>query len=342
MPTSNPNSRPQTLRQAKRAYQKSSAKPKLSASELAAIERRAVLQERADRIRDREARRKANIKRKEERKEREREALLKAGKEVPKVGGIKVGPSQLDLARFLPTVETLNDAKEPTEEDCKRAIIDTKKVEQEGKEETTNSITNVKPMAPPPRPPLRQISANSSSKPFPQIAKPKIIFCTADNFDDLFVSNTQIGRELSTKPPAVPAAEPSVSFNLDAPDYARSDTDDILAQISTQDLDFIDILTQAPHPKPPPALSIKEDTVSQQSSEASQILANICTQDLDLSDLSLPGSPTASRLSPNTSTSFDYSDGFTDKDFECLAVEMEFQPSNRSASDSPSFRDSGG
>lgn len=98
-----PGTRPQTLRQAKRAYRKSSAKPKLSASEIAMAERRAVLQERADRIKEREARRKANLRKKEERKEAERERLMKEGKTLaPQTRGFKVGPSQLDLARFLP------------------------------------------------------------------------------------------------------------------------------------------------------------------------------------------------------------------------------------------------
>ncbi|MDI1490090.1 MAG: hypothetical protein OHK93_001290 [Ramalina farinacea] len=94
MPHLAPGTRPQTLRQAKRAYAKSSAKrPKLSASEIAMAERRAVLQERADRIKEREARRKANMRKREERRELERERVMR---------GFKVGASQLDMGRFLP------------------------------------------------------------------------------------------------------------------------------------------------------------------------------------------------------------------------------------------------
>lgn len=99
-----PGTRPQTLRQAKRAYAKSSARPaKLSASEIAMAERRAVLQERADRIKEREARRKANLRKKEERREVEREKLMRGGKEL-EMRGFRVGGSQLDLGRFLPGV----------------------------------------------------------------------------------------------------------------------------------------------------------------------------------------------------------------------------------------------
>ena len=94
--------RPQTLKQARKAYRKSGATVRLSASELAVIERRAVLQERADRIREREARRKANIKKREERNEREREARQRMGiASPPKEGGIHNGPSQLSLGRFM-------------------------------------------------------------------------------------------------------------------------------------------------------------------------------------------------------------------------------------------------
>ncbi|KAL2041946.1 hypothetical protein N7G274_005134 [Stereocaulon virgatum] len=93
--------RPQTLKQAKKAYRKSSATVRLSESELAIIERRAVLQERADRIKEREARRKANVKRRDEKIQREREARQRMGIESPVKGGIHVGPSQLHLGEFM-------------------------------------------------------------------------------------------------------------------------------------------------------------------------------------------------------------------------------------------------
>ena len=65
------------------------------------IERRAVLQERADRIREREARRKANLKKKEERIEKEREVRQRMNLPSPTKGGFHVGPSQLHLGDFM-------------------------------------------------------------------------------------------------------------------------------------------------------------------------------------------------------------------------------------------------
>ena len=57
--------RSRTLRQAKRAHRKSGGAGRLSESEKVAIERRAVLQERLDNFKEEEARRKANIKKRE-------------------------------------------------------------------------------------------------------------------------------------------------------------------------------------------------------------------------------------------------------------------------------------
>ncbi|KAL6714128.1 hypothetical protein ACLMJK_008622 [Lecanora helva] len=101
MPPTPVSHRPQTLKQAKKAYRKSGATVRLSTSELAMIERRAVLQERADRIREREARRKANIRRREERNQKEREERQRMGIPSPVKGGIHNGPSQLSLGKFV-------------------------------------------------------------------------------------------------------------------------------------------------------------------------------------------------------------------------------------------------
>ncbi len=102
MPAALLTHRPQTLKQAKKAYRKSAGTVCLSESEKAIIERRVLLQERADRINEREARRKANLKRKEERVQREREARHRMGIATPPAKeGIHVGPSQLHLSGFL-------------------------------------------------------------------------------------------------------------------------------------------------------------------------------------------------------------------------------------------------
>lgn len=99
MPGSAVSSRPQTLRQARRAYQKAGATTRLSERQQRQLERSAELQERADRIKERENRRKANLKKKNERIEREREARARMGIASP----VKedVGPSQMRLGAFL-------------------------------------------------------------------------------------------------------------------------------------------------------------------------------------------------------------------------------------------------
>ena len=94
--------RPQTLKQAKRAFRKSGGEVRLSESEKAAIERRAELQERADRINAREAKRKANLKKREEKRQREKEARHRMGIPTPpSKNDIHVGPSQLHLSDFM-------------------------------------------------------------------------------------------------------------------------------------------------------------------------------------------------------------------------------------------------
>ena len=91
----NPN-RPQTLKQAKKAYRKAGPGPRFSEVELRRLARAAELQERADRIKDREKKKKANRKKREEKMEKEREARRKAG--LSEIREAYVGPSQLKLA----------------------------------------------------------------------------------------------------------------------------------------------------------------------------------------------------------------------------------------------------
>lgn len=90
--------RPQTLKQAKKAYQKNGGVKKLSEREIRQLERAAELQERAARINEREARRKLNLQKKEERLEKERQARAKAGLKEEPIGRLgKIGASQCRL-----------------------------------------------------------------------------------------------------------------------------------------------------------------------------------------------------------------------------------------------------
>ena len=92
------STRPQTSRQARRAYLKAGGTVRLSERELRQIERSAQLQERADRIKERENKRKANLKKKHEKIEKEREARQRMG--IPSPLKETVGSSQMRLDAF--------------------------------------------------------------------------------------------------------------------------------------------------------------------------------------------------------------------------------------------------
>ncbi|KAI4249702.1 MAG: hypothetical protein L6R40_000491 [Gallowayella cf. fulva] len=99
MPQRTVSYRPQTSKQAKRAYQKAGATPRISALEQRRIERAAELQERAARIRAHNFRAKENKRRKAEKDEKEREVRKRMGIEEPVKND--VGPSQLRLGAFV-------------------------------------------------------------------------------------------------------------------------------------------------------------------------------------------------------------------------------------------------
>ena len=135
---------------------------RLSESEKAVLERRAVLQERADRIKDREARRKANLKRKEERVQREREARHRMGIATPPTKeGIHVGPSQLHLSGFMYA------GTERKREDREEVEVDKKeKSEIHNEGELVVQEHHSSPTEPPPsRQPLQLLSANANTNP---------------------------------------------------------------------------------------------------------------------------------------------------------------------------------
>ncbi|MCJ1449674.1 hypothetical protein MMC28_000002 [Mycoblastus sanguinarius] len=240
--------RPQTIKQAKKAYRKSGATVRLSESELAQIKRRAELQERADRIRERESKRKANLKRKEDRTHREREARYRMGASSPRKDGIHVGPSQLPMGNFLAVGSKGKKEEKP---------LEVEEAEPFKLEDLKSLEAQVTAMGPPPtRNPLQPKSVNSAiqqklSMPASQLKSQSLL---DESLEDFFVSNTQIERELS--PSSVnpsPVSEsttrlptsPPPPFSNATDEIATSDNaTDMLAQISTQDLDFTGELTQ--------------------------------------------------------------------------------------------------
>lgn len=169
-----------------------------------------------------------------------------------------------------------------------------------------------------------------------------------DSWDDIFVSGTQIARELS--PPIrkpTPIARP-VSHTPSAPSLPpppmphktelqypnthtllpqtpltrhptnpqipptstpKDTTTLLLDQISTQDLDFFETLNPPPpYVKPSMDFNNKNDT--------NDLLAQICTQDLDFS---LEPTQRASPRAPST----DFDEDLTEEDLEDVALEFE-------------------
>ena len=349
--------RPQTLRQAKRAFRKSSAKPKLSPQELALAERRAVLQERADKIREKEARKKANAKKREEKKEKERETCFRMGRAPPKEGAFKITSSQLDLTKFIPATEkkeSNGSNMQPSSEfpETRKASIPNHCLQSSGQRtpsENVHSPSSQRMMPPPRRSPLKEVSLNCFRKPlFPASVtkvtvkvQPKV----SDDFADMFVSNTQIERELT--PPRLFQRVPQ-SKNLEStvksPQRRKEEDPSLfLAMICTQDLEYT--LTQAAPTKVPsadsskPKISIFEedgaaDKPNGHIDHASEIPEDfhISSRDLDMSELSQDSQKSQDykqeRLEHSSKTSsFDFGGDFTDQELNGLVEEVEVNSS---------------
>lgn len=277
-PAINPN-RPQTLKQAKKAYRKAGASPRFSEVELRRLARAAELQERADRIKEREKKKKINRKKKEEKMEKEREARRKAG--LPEIRDAYIGPSQLKLAFPGACGKGKKDAgsSDPSEKELARP-------DKQGVPESVEAPSRIS------RTPLQPKSPNLTFKPkSPRAAlADKPCKNTDSDWLDFVVSNTQIEQELSTSKincRTVFLSEPLVSASHDEPS-------DILALISTQDL-------QSPTKDPPPILAkVVENhgTPSETSTEdfgsdgvyKDEDIQNL-TQDLELKSASKPKSP---------------------------------------------------
>ena len=194
-----PSHRPQTLKQAKKAYRKSGATVRLSDSELALIERRAVLQERADRIKEREARRKANLKRKEERNQKEKEVRQRMNLPSPTKGGFHVGPSQLHLGDFM-----VMGGKRKREEAPSMCAKD----ENRGLMNTESKSYQASTGSPQSRTPLQEASANTMSKVEPR----KEIEDSEKSKQDIVEDSQKISTELgshSRNSLQVPSIKPS-------------------------------------------------------------------------------------------------------------------------------------
>ena len=109
---------PQTLRQAKRAYQKAGSHYRISEAERRHLDRQAELQERADKIKAKERRKKVARQKKDEKMAKIKEARRSAG--LPKTEQPRINASQLKVSDFL------KEATKPKSEDvtAKEAVGD--------------------------------------------------------------------------------------------------------------------------------------------------------------------------------------------------------------------------
>ncbi|KAI9821075.1 MAG: hypothetical protein M1827_003809 [Pycnora praestabilis] len=116
MPTPTRQAPPQTLRQAKKAYKKSTTV--ISETERRQIERNAVLKERADSIAKRERQKKTNQQKRESKETKDRETRRKMG--IPEPGLVNLSPRQVRMSQFFgrgPRSKQTGDDKDLEEDD---------------------------------------------------------------------------------------------------------------------------------------------------------------------------------------------------------------------------------
>lgn len=202
--------KPQTLKQAKKAYKQAGATPRFSKLELRRLDRCGELLERADRLKAKGRQKKANKKKRDEKLGKEKEARRKAG--LPEVREAYVGASQLKLD-FVGAATRLKE-NEQTENQCPHNFMK-------------------QPSQLPTRGPLQPRSSNIISIPKSQETSPNKCHntATADSID-LVACTTRIEQELSSPNTLYLAGSTPCSL----PRAAYDETSELLAMVSTQDL----------------------------------------------------------------------------------------------------------
>lgn len=231
MPQSETLHRPQTLKQAKKAFKKAGALPRFSDAEIRRLNRAAELQERADRAKEKERKRKANLKKREERLAKEREARKKA--HLPDVKEAHIAASQLQLAFPGGAIKR--------NEERNRAALGNDSIQprQNNPKPTDDAGVSILKC------PLPQITPTvaMSSKSTPFAMSENAWDTSVEDWDEFLVSNTQLERELSA--PRV-KAPPMICTRDPAPTSTEfEDPIDMLDLISSQDLES---LTKIPSP----------------------------------------------------------------------------------------------
>lgn len=244
-----PRHAPTTLKKAKKAYKKVNAIPHLSEAELARIQRLQERDEKHERMRERERKRLLNRKKRDEKIAREKEMRKKMG--LPEPGAPYVGPSQVRISQFVKggkkvTFEEGND-QDKTEQDDE---YDEEMLLSELDEKVLAALESpISEKSKAPRRPLQHLNGNRAlsqdmkgSDSSPETMVPD------DDWASMFVSNTQIQRELSTddddqeeedaqKDLAGSNQQPRPACANTPVANGADDTADLLALISTQDLE---------------------------------------------------------------------------------------------------------
>ena len=236
MPGTPLRKRPQTSKQAKRAYQKSRACPGLSTTDLKRLERGAVLQERADRIKKREVQKTVNRQKRMEKEQKEREARKRMG--IPEPKRTYVSPRQERLSQFV------RGGGKGREKDAE----DTLGEEGEESDETDQTLEDLlvdqsclvergSPVRPPR--PAKTERPRSQHKRSPYASPLKPASPQADDWAAFFVSNTQIKRELTDDESDTMGEDvESTPGGLGCAIPPEDGTAEFLRHIVTQDLEF--------------------------------------------------------------------------------------------------------
>ena len=244
-----PRHAPTTLKQAKKAYKKASAVPRLSEAELARIQRLQEREEKHERMRERERKRLLNRKKRDEKIANEKEMRKKMG--LPDPGAPYVGPSQVRISQFVKggkkvTFERGDDHDKEEQDDeydeeMPLSELDEKVLAALESPASEKSKTLRKP--------LERLDGNRalSQNTKRRDSSPETMVAD-DDWASMFVSNTQIQRELSTDEEGdeedatvqedVPKSVQGTAGSRNPP-LAKKDDDtaDLLALISTQDLE---------------------------------------------------------------------------------------------------------
>ncbi|KAL9578528.1 MAG: hypothetical protein Q9212_005662 [Teloschistes hypoglaucus] len=321
MPLQTVSFRPQTSRQAKKAYQKAGASPRLSAQEKRRIERNAELAARAERIRIHNLRAQDNKRKKAERLEREREARKRMG--IPEPVKENVGPSQLRLGSFLTAKSNLTKVKEecdfplsPPEEffkdeeaddhdDSKNPVL-----KQQCLDEPANPVSSPRGSSIAPTGTSLNLAAGKpSNSPIPHIPKPDRTKTPLKKVEKKSMSPASLMPPPPRPPPrAKPhqvSSVPKIKSQCEVPNLASSDSveadwADFFTSNTQVEREISDDQNQPLLPIPCP--TIPQDTpMSVSVAITEDFFAGICTQDLQYSS-SPPSPPEKPPHQPNNNS----------------------------------------